>query len=170
MKNSLETLRKRNKLKRMWKKKIDPNSFPHQIKKKCKDCKKVKLCDWLSSFTQTGKLEYKARCRSCHNAYSRKRSKIESVKKARNKRRKKMLIKRKQKVVDAFGGKCEICGYKKSLAALTFHHKNPDEKEFGIGILKDCSIERLNKELKKCQLLCFNCHMELHEKLNNNSV
>ena len=95
---------------------------------------------------------------------------MESVKKARNKRRRKLLIKRKQKAVDALGGKCEICGYKKSLAALTFHHKNPDEKEFGIGILKDCSMRRLNKELKKCQLLCFNCHMELHERLNNNSI
>jgi hypothetical protein len=28
------------------------------------------------------------------------------------------------------GGKCEHCGYKANLAALEFHHRNPEEKDF----------------------------------------
>jgi 5-methylcytosine-specific restriction endonuclease McrA len=166
MRNTKETLNKKRELRRMWKNTIDVNSFPHQIKKVCKDCGELKMCDWLSSFTQTGKPEYKARCEDCHNAYIRARRKLGYVKEARNKNRKQLLIIRKQKAVDFLGGECKICGYKKSLSALTFHHINPKEKEFEIGFIKDHSWDKVLKELKKCDLLCFNCHMELHEKLN----
>jgi len=31
----------------------------------------------------------------------------------------------KQKAVAFLGGKCSVCGYDKSLAALQFHHRNP---------------------------------------------
>ena len=37
---------------------------------------------------------------------------------------------RKQILVDMLGGKCENCGYKKSLRALSFHHVNPPQKKF----------------------------------------
>lgn len=63
------------------------------------------------------------------------------------------------------GGKCEICGYNKCDAALEFHHKNPDEKEFGIaykGYTK--SLEECKKEVDKCILVCANCHREIHEE------
>lgn len=30
----------------------------------------------------------------------------------------------------SLGGKCQECGYNKNIAALEFHHINPDEKEF----------------------------------------
>jgi len=167
MKNSPETLKKRNELKRMWKRKTDPNSFPHKIKKKCRDCGKIKLCSWNSSFTQTGKPEYKARCDECHNRYLRKIRKTDKFRISRNIRRKKHLIERKQWAVNLLGGKCMECGYNKSLSALTFHHKNPKEKEYMVGQMLDRPKDKIRKELKKCDLLCFNCHMELHEKLNN---
>ena len=63
------------------------------------------------------------------------------------------------------GGKCEICGYNKCDAALEFHHKNPDEKEFGIaykGYTR--SLEECKKEVDKCILVCANCHREIHEE------
>lgn len=167
MKNSPETLKKRNEKKRMWKKTIDPKSFPHQIKKKCKDCGKIKMCAWQSSFTQTGIPEYKARCIKCHGKYSNMIRRTDKSKRLRNIRRKKLLVKRKQKAIDFLGGKCMRCGYKKSMVALTFHHRNPKEKEFEIGLIKDHTWNKILKELKKCDLLCFNCHMVLHEKLDN---
>lgn len=170
MKNSPETLRKRNALKRKFKKEIDPNSFPHQIERVCKDCGEVKMCDWISSFSHKGIPEYRIRCKECRNVYLRKRSKLDYVKSARNKSRKKSLLKRKQKAVDFLGGKCKKCGYKKTIVALTFHHRDPSEKEFEIGKIKDHAWEKVLKELKKCDLLCFNCHMELHEKLNNKKI
>ena len=51
------------------------------------------------------------------------------------------------------GGKCEICGYNKCVSALEFHHKNPLEKDFGIGAKGYTrSIEKNKKEVDKCNL------------------
>ena len=77
--------------------------------------------------------------------------------------------KRRDKVkvlsVDYKGGKCEICGYNKCIDALEFHHIDPNEKEFGIsskGYTR--SWEKIKNEIDKCNLLCSNCHKELHDK------
>lgn len=76
---------------------------------------------------------------------------------------------KRQKItlVDYKGGCCEKCGYNKSIAALQFHHKNPEEKDFTIGG-SSYSIDRLKKEADKCMLVCANCHIEIHEELRNN--
>lgn len=72
----------------------------------------------------------------------------------------------KAKAVAILGGRCSRCGYDRCLGALQFHHVNRDEKSFGIsksGFTRAwCAIE---KELKKCILLCANCHAEVEESL-----
>jgi hypothetical protein len=75
--------------------------------------------------------------------------------------------KRKKMAVDYKGGKCEICGYCRSIAVLNFHHTDPLLKEYnlsGTGLCK--KWKTVAKELDKCQMLCFNCHHELHEKID----
>ena len=71
----------------------------------------------------------------------------------------------KKKIVDLKGGCCEQCGYSKSLRALTFHHRDPEYKSFhlNVRILSQRSMKSILEELSKCDLLCFNCHMELHD-------
>lgn len=72
----------------------------------------------------------------------------------------------KQEAVNYKGGKCEACGYDKCLAALSFHHKDPSKKDFGVSdIINMVSKKRLKKELQKTALLCLNCHVEVHEGL-----
>lgn len=69
----------------------------------------------------------------------------------------------KEELIAYKGGKCEKCGYDKCIAALDFHHINPEEKDFAISnsnIYKN--IEALKQEVDKCMLLCANCHRELH--------
>lgn len=73
-------------------------------------------------------------------------------------------IKIKQDLVTYKGGKCEVCGYNKCMRALTFHHINPNEKDFNISNKYSASLNSLKKEADKCQLLCHNCHNEVHEK------
>lgn len=73
----------------------------------------------------------------------------------------------KEKCLKYKGGKCESCGYSKSKRALTFHHINSKEKEFGIGGSHCRKWEDIKAELDKCQLLCMNCHMEEHERLDS---
>ena len=71
----------------------------------------------------------------------------------------------KSKAIKAMGGKCAICGYNKCDEALDFHHINSNDKEISLGFLRKnprkWSI--VAKELKKCILLCSNCHMEVHD-------
>lgn len=72
----------------------------------------------------------------------------------------------KEKAVEYKGGKCEICGYDKCIDALEFHHKNPDEKDFGISSGETRSWGKIKKELDKCIMLCANCHREIHSHDN----
>lgn len=70
----------------------------------------------------------------------------------------------KNRIVKAMGGKCQICGYNKCNTALALHHINPNEKEFSFGAIRaNCkSWDTIVVELRKCVLLCQNCHSELH--------
>lgn len=71
----------------------------------------------------------------------------------------------KKRMLDSFGGKCGICGYDKSDWALAFHHIDPNEKEFSFSKYK-LSPNRwdiIAKELRKCVLVCHNCHSEIHQ-------
>jgi hypothetical protein len=74
---------------------------------------------------------------------------------------------RKERIVNLKGGKCEICGYSKCIAALDFHHKDSNEKDFNISSMMLKSFKRLDEEIGKCLLLCANCHRELHSKEND---
>jgi hypothetical protein len=71
----------------------------------------------------------------------------------------------KQKAVEYKGGKCNICGYDKSIAALEFHHIDPTKKDFSISNFKSYSFSKIKTELDKCILVCANCHREIHSNL-----
>jgi hypothetical protein len=79
---------------------------------------------------------------------------------------------RKKELIDLKGGKCIKCGYNKCDRALTFHHRVPSEKRFGLDIT---NIMRYPKnevliELDKCDLLCSNCHTELHFEIDQKTL
>ena len=68
----------------------------------------------------------------------------------------------KQRLVDAAGGCCALCGYDRSPAALQFHHTVPADKAFIIaanGVTR--SLGRALEEARKCVLLCATCHAEV---------
>lgn len=69
----------------------------------------------------------------------------------------------KEKLVEYKGGQCKYCGYKKCIDCLDFHHLDPRQKEFAISG-KSYSFERLKSEVDKCELVCKNCHGEIHAK------
>lgn len=73
----------------------------------------------------------------------------------------------KKRAVELRGGKCEKCGYNKSIYALAFHHRNPEEKSFGLSASGHTrNWQEYWQEVEKCDLLCANCHAEEHEKLD----
>jgi hypothetical protein len=69
-----------------------------------------------------------------------------------------------EKCYEYLGGKCKVCGYNKSKRALSFHHRNPLEKLFSISGNTCRKWDVIKKELDKCDLMCANCHLELHEQ------
>ena len=80
---------------------------------------------------------------------------------------KRAVAKRRRKVktiaVEYLGGKCQICGYDRSVAALEVHHRDPKLKNFGIsekGYTR--SWDSIRRELDLCILICANCHREVH--------
>lgn len=68
---------------------------------------------------------------------------------------------KKEERVRILGGKCQICGYDKCIAALVLHHLNQKEKE------RDKDWVKNDFDPSKYMLLCANCHEELHWKQNN---
>ncbi len=58
---------------------------------------------------------------------------------------------------------CKICGFNKSSFALDYHHIDPATKLDSIGNLyHNSSKKSLDEEIKKCVLLCANCHRMVH--------
>lgn len=76
----------------------------------------------------------------------------------------------KERATYVLGGKCQNCGYDKCIQALEFHHINPEEKEFSFGTNTNRNWEATREELKKCILLCANCHREAHFGVINNEI
>lgn len=88
------------------------------------------------------------RCKKCD---------IERVTKARQKR--------KKEIVEFCGGKCVLCGYDKCIDALHFHHLDPSKKSFSLssqGVR--ISLKESLEEIKKCIMVCANCHYELENE------
>jgi hypothetical protein len=67
--------------------------------------------------------------------------------------------------VDYKGGKCVMCGYDKCLNVLEFHHRNPTQKDYIISSAWKKNRNVVKLELDKCDLVCANCHGEIHEKI-----
>lgn len=108
-----------------------------------KECKKHGLTEYVL------RNDGRYRCKKCSvEAVQRRREKLKLL------------------AVEYKGGECEVCGYKKCVNALEFHHIDPNEKEFGVGENGYTrSIEAIKKELDKCILVCSNCHREIHDGL-----
>jgi len=81
----------------------------------------------------------------------------------------------KSRIVEAFGGKCGVCGYNKCQEALELHHLDPEKKHFSLGSIRanPKNWDYIVNEIRKCVMICSNCHRELHNnliKLDDNIV
>jgi|SRR3989339_2055676 len=88
-----------------------------------------------------------ARCGSCNTKIRRFRAKAAAIK--------------------YLGGKCQKCTWRGNQAAMQFHHKDQNEKDFIIGNVANKSWDSIKKEMQKCILLCANCHMVEHSTKND---
>jgi hypothetical protein len=100
---------------------------------------KCKLCDKEYNDYQ-GKM--RARCGACNTKIRRYRAKSAAI----------LFL----------GGKCAACGWAGNQAALQFHHREPGRKDFTLGNVANKSWDSIKNEIKKCVLLCANCHAIRH--------
>lgn len=145
---------------------------------KCGQQKIIQTCNIISGSTKTcgcgcGSIERV--CPICNKTFIVKNIKDSSRKycydcSPPNRRDNTLLFNAiKKKLIELKGGKCQRCGYNKNMTALCFHHRNPSEKAFGISDSSHHTWEELFKESQKCDLLCLNCHAEIHDEINKNN-
>ena len=78
----------------------------------------------------------------------------------------KRRLKVREMALEYLGGRCSRGGYCKCPEALEFHHINSSKKDFGIsnkGYTR--SWETIKEELSECDVLCANCHREVHPEM-----
>lgn len=125
--------------------------------KHCSKCGVVKV---LSSFTKnkSRKDGYNSFCRDCHKQYTRKHYEAnKDYYKIKAKNRTKNLVEKYWKIKESTP--CADCGIKYPHYVMDFDHLS-DKIENVSVLIRSASSEILEEELKKCELVCSNCHRE----------
>ena len=71
-----------------------------------------------------------------------------------------------KRVKTMFG--CSVCGYNKSSVALHFDHVDTNTKCREISRMYSANVQTLKNEMRKCQILCANCHAERTQEQRDN--
>lgn len=128
----------------------------------CSKCKQSKSTDEFNK-NRSKHDGLNSFCRECarqkareyyHSGYYNKRVWQESRKKR---------VDANNAYLESLSLRCEKCG-EDHPAVIDFHHADPAEKEIKISQARHngWSIERLQREIDKCMILCANCHRKLH--------
>ena len=131
-----------------------------------KICNKCNLDLELICFNKNSRNKdgYANSCRKCHNNWKRANYTLPHVKQFYRERNSN-LKKKTREWVTAYKIKkgCSKCG-EKHPACLHFHHKDPKQKLIGISeaVSNGRTLTLIKKEVKKCVILCANCHAKEH--------
>jgi hypothetical protein len=81
----------------------------------------------------------------------------------------------KRKLVDTLKNvPCKECGQRFPPVCMDFHHRRPKEKRFNVSQgFSNHTIEELIDEIRKCDVVCANCHRlkrikEVRQDANSN--
>ena len=119
------------------------------------DCMETKICSKCGrelpidqfNWRNKSKGTRRADCKKCHSGYMKQK-----------------YQEKKQEINEIKSNCCcAKCGESRGYV-LDFHHINPETKENTIARLTSNSyrIDKVYDEMKKCIVLCANCHREFH--------
>lgn len=133
----------------------------------CYKCKETKPID---CFSKKNKNQIQSLCKECNKEYQRNWYKINKDNHIinANKRKKKAREDLKKFIDDLKStSSCSKCGFSHP-ATLQFHHVRDKIMEISNMIFKPYSKKKVIEEIKKCIILCANCHAIHHynEKQN----
>ena len=116
------------------------------------------------SFKNKNKGTFQSQCKECkkvyHNNYYRNNKHVYAKAKAKQIAKGYNSDKQLRDFCNSFKANgCILCN-EKHYAALDFHHINPLEKDRTIA--RATSRKEIEKEVKKCVVLCSNCHRKYH--------
>lgn len=134
--------------------------------KRCPKCKEVKNeTDFARNSSKKDGLN--SNCKACQKITKDKHYiNNKTSYKEKSKQQKHKIIKQIMEVKQSLA--CIKCGNNHP-AVLDFHHRNPKEKEVNISQALSrfgWGLERVLKEIEKCDVLCSNCHRILHYEEN----
>ena len=121
--------------------------------KKCEVCGQIKNKSdfFVRHRNKDGSVNLQPLCKKCHSEREMER------------------YYKKQAFIDSKKSPCAKCGESR-LRCLSFHHRNPDDKDFTIGQLRKSNLDKIQREINKCVCLCLNCHHEFHYLNNANGI
>jgi hypothetical protein len=136
----------------------DPAKRYHRVEitegtTRCVECKEIKL---VEDFVEDKRRREGITniCKTCRS--DKTRSRIE--------------IFNKQAVLE-MGGKCEICGLETEwYEVYHFHHNDPTQKDFQVAKMLYMDWESVALELRKCMLLCCECHNNLTQQISRSRL
>lgn len=128
--------------------------------KECRICSERKPLEDFHP-NKTCSLGVVGTCKLCSSVrvrgwYKNNRNKRQQAANKRNQQR-------RDECVDALGGECMRCGGLFPRCVYDFHHRDPTTKVDAISNLLS-KPKLLKEELKKCDLLCANCHRVKHHE------
>jgi len=117
--------------------------------RKCKRCNSNKLLyKFANAGTVNGKNYKRYYCKKCYSV----------IKALARKRKSDWMIEYKSTL------QCSECGYDKNPRVLHFHHISNKDKVYNVSdmVCNGYSVANIKREIRKCIVLCANCHHEKH--------
>lgn len=135
-------------------------------RRKCRICGDPKPLDEFP-FRDKSKGKRRTHCRACQRDYHKRwyrgideaqREKLRERVRKQNRRTRQDNRERLAAYKD--GKPCADCGQKHRHFVLEFDHRNPKTKEFTVSYAngKRYSWKKIMAEIRKCDLICSNCH------------
>lgn len=134
-------------------------------KRTCTICKnELPLTEeFFASRKGVKKTRFQSTCRNCQKEYRKlhyEQNKTKYKKKSSDYKKEFMqwFFELKSKLA------CKVCGEDRYWV-LDFHHRDPNFKDTEVSVLlRSCSKGKVLEEIEKCDVLCANCHRDLHYK------
>ena len=59
---------------------------------------------------------------------------------------------------------CKVCDEREAVC-LDLHHLDPTQKDYSPASMTGFNRETIKKEIRKCVVLCANCHRKVHANI-----